>query len=169
MVWSRTVSTCSRLTPGNHDRKSSTVAPASRFSKSAMTGTRVPRKTHAPLTRASSCSTAEHVDQFIFEIIPFHERVINPPSSFDVLILSGFGFDYVGKRLLEGRGVRIDGISLARPALLHIASRVTALSHSFALFKTRPASAPVYLPSSTAILPLTITYRIPSASTCGCS
>jgi hypothetical protein len=46
MAYLRTSSTCSRVTPGNYDRKSETVAPPSRFSKSATTGTRVPRKTH---------------------------------------------------------------------------------------------------------------------------
>ena len=38
----RTCSTCSRVTPGNQARKSSTRAPSSRFSNSALTGTRVP-------------------------------------------------------------------------------------------------------------------------------
>jgi hypothetical protein len=40
-------------------------APSSRFSKSADTGTRVWRKTQAPLTLPGSRSTAEHVDQSI--------------------------------------------------------------------------------------------------------
>jgi len=43
--------------------KSSTDAPSSIFSNNARTGTRVPRKTHAPLTRWGSRSTAEHCDQ----------------------------------------------------------------------------------------------------------
>ncbi len=47
---SRTASTWSLVTPGNHSTNSSTVAPSSRFSKSALTGTRVPRNSHAPLT-----------------------------------------------------------------------------------------------------------------------
>src|ERR1700730_7749783 len=47
---SRTASTCSRFTPGNHRRKSSTPAPSSRFSKRAFTGTRVPLNSHTPLT-----------------------------------------------------------------------------------------------------------------------
>jgi hypothetical protein len=59
-VCSRTASTCSRLTPGNQSRNSSTVAPASRFSKSAFTGTRVPLNTHAPLTLSGARSTAGH-------------------------------------------------------------------------------------------------------------
>src|SRR5687768_3956086 len=63
MVYSRTASTCSRVTPGNHERKSSTEAPPSRFSKSATTGTRVERKTHEPLTLSGSRSTAGHEDQ----------------------------------------------------------------------------------------------------------
>src|SRR2546422_4069519 len=41
----RTARTCARVTPGNHFRKSSIVAPVSRFSNRARTGTRVPRKT----------------------------------------------------------------------------------------------------------------------------
>ena len=46
---SRTASTCSRFTPGNHRRKSSTPAPSSRFSKRAFTGTRVPLNSHTSL------------------------------------------------------------------------------------------------------------------------
>lgn len=56
----RTVNACSRVTPGNHSRNWSTVAPPSRFAKSAATGTRVPLKTHAPLTLPGTRSTAEH-------------------------------------------------------------------------------------------------------------
>ena len=47
---SSTASACSRATPGNHSRKFSTVAPLSRFSNSACTGTRVPLKSQTPLT-----------------------------------------------------------------------------------------------------------------------
>ena len=36
-AWFNTARTCSRFTPGNHSRKSSTLAPSSRFSKSAFT------------------------------------------------------------------------------------------------------------------------------------
>src|SRR5258706_14573961 len=64
-VCSRTVSTWALVTPGNHSRKSSTVAPSARFSKSARTGTRVPRNTQAPLTMLGERSTAEHVLQSI--------------------------------------------------------------------------------------------------------
>ena len=46
-----TASAWARCTPGNHSRKSSTVAPSSKFSNKARTGTLVPRKIHAPLTR----------------------------------------------------------------------------------------------------------------------
>src|ERR1700739_1241247 len=42
---------------------SSILAPASRFSKIADTGIRVPFKTHAPLTLPGTLSTAEHCDQ----------------------------------------------------------------------------------------------------------
>src|SRR6266545_7738723 len=54
----RTAKACSRATPGNHSRNWSTVAPPSRFSKSACTGTRVPLNTQAPLTLPGTCSTA---------------------------------------------------------------------------------------------------------------
>jgi len=56
----RTASTCSRLTPGNQSRKSSTRAPSSRFAKRACTGTRVPLKTQAPLTFPGVRSTTGH-------------------------------------------------------------------------------------------------------------
>src|SRR6478736_5922528 len=54
---------CSRFRPSNHCRMSSMLAPASRFSKIAETGIRVPRTTHAPLTLPGILSTAEHCDQ----------------------------------------------------------------------------------------------------------
>src|SRR5262249_25597174 len=54
----RTAETCSVDTPGNHSRNSSTVAPDSRFSNSAFTGTRVPRKTQAPLNTFWELSTS---------------------------------------------------------------------------------------------------------------
>src|SRR3989442_11682704 len=54
----RTVNACSRVTPGNDSRNWSTVAPPSRFSKSACTGTRVPLNTQAPLTLPGTRSTA---------------------------------------------------------------------------------------------------------------
>src|SRR5438093_4069138 len=59
----RTVKACSRVTPGNHSRNWSTVAPPSRCSKSACTGTRVPLNTHAPLTLPGTRSTAVHIVQ----------------------------------------------------------------------------------------------------------
>ena len=59
----RTDSTCSRRTPWNHSRKSSTVAPPSRFSNSAATGTRVPLKSQAPLTFPGTRSTAAQLLQ----------------------------------------------------------------------------------------------------------
>ena len=62
-AWFNSVRTCSRGTPGNHFRKSSTLASSSRFSKSAFTGTRVPLNTHAPLTRSGFRSTAVQLDQ----------------------------------------------------------------------------------------------------------
>lgn len=60
---SGTASACARVTPGNHSRNRSTVAPPSRFSKSVFTGTRVPRKTHAPLTFSGERSTTVHALQ----------------------------------------------------------------------------------------------------------
>jgi hypothetical protein len=44
-----TASAISLETPGNQERKSSIRAPLSRFSNSALTGTRVPRNTQAGL------------------------------------------------------------------------------------------------------------------------
>ena len=48
------------MTPRNQARKSFTVAPSSRFSKSARTGTRVFLNTQAPLTLPGTRSTAAH-------------------------------------------------------------------------------------------------------------
>ena len=62
-VNSITLSTCSRVTPGNH----SMVAPSSRFSKRVFTGTRVPRKSQAPLTFPANLSTTGHSDQSMFK------------------------------------------------------------------------------------------------------
>ena len=56
----RTSSTCSRVTPSYHSRKSLTVAPASRFSNNVATGKRVPLNTNAPLTRPGTRSTDLH-------------------------------------------------------------------------------------------------------------
>ncbi len=64
-AWSSTARTCSSVTPGNHSTNCDAKAPSSRFSNSAATGTRVPRNTHAPLTRSGSRSTAAQVDQSI--------------------------------------------------------------------------------------------------------
>ena len=57
---SNTATTCSRVTPGNHFRKSFTLAPPSRFSNNARTGARVPLNTQAPLTFPGMRSTALH-------------------------------------------------------------------------------------------------------------
>ena len=62
---SKTLRVCCAVTPGNHSRNSCTVAPPSIFSNNAATGTRVPRNTHAPLTRSASRSTAVQVVQSI--------------------------------------------------------------------------------------------------------
>jgi hypothetical protein len=60
---SSTASTCPRSTPGNHCKKSSTVAPSSRFPKRDLTGTRVPRKTKTPLTVSGEAVTSGQSDQ----------------------------------------------------------------------------------------------------------
>lgn len=65
VVYSRTASACSLVTPGNHSRKSSREAPPSRFSNSAITGTRVLQKTHELLTFSRSRSTTEQEDGFL--------------------------------------------------------------------------------------------------------
>src|SRR5438067_548484 len=62
-AWASTAIAWSRVTPGNHFRKSSTLAPSSRFSKSARTGMRVPLNTQAPLTRSGARSTAGQLCQ----------------------------------------------------------------------------------------------------------
>jgi len=67
---SRTPTACSRVTPGKQARKSSRLAPSLRFSNNARSGTRVPRKTHAPLTRPGRRSTAGQVDQSIMARLP---------------------------------------------------------------------------------------------------
>src|SRR6266481_4802629 len=72
-----TVSTCSRVTPGNHSRKSSTRAPSSRFSKRAFTGTRVPLKSHSPLTLPGKRSTTEQSFQS-----STNERYLRPAALF---------------------------------------------------------------------------------------
>jgi len=61
--WSRTAAICARVTPGNQAKNWSTVAPSRRFSKSAVTGTRVPRKTQAPPTRSGSRSISSNLPQ----------------------------------------------------------------------------------------------------------
>src|SRR5580658_9412082 len=58
-----TALTWSRSNPSNHSMMSSMLAPASRFSKMADTGIRVPFRTHAPLTLPGMLSTAGHCDQ----------------------------------------------------------------------------------------------------------
>jgi hypothetical protein len=62
---SRNPRTCSRLTPSNQSTNSSTVAPLLRFNKRASTGTRVPRKTQAPLSFPARLSTSGHFDRSI--------------------------------------------------------------------------------------------------------
>ena len=51
--------------PSNHSRKSLTVAPLSRFSKSAATGSLVPVNTQAPLTLPGKLSTTGHLLQSV--------------------------------------------------------------------------------------------------------
>lgn len=85
-----TASTCARVTPGNHSKNSSMVAPASRFSNSACTGTRVPLNNHAPLTLSGMRSTTGHVRQSSMEeVYHTNERgagSLRPLSTFYLLI-----------------------------------------------------------------------------------
>jgi len=67
---SSTASTCAFSTPGDQAKNSSTVAPSRRFSNKAATGTRVPRKTHAPLTFSGSRSTAAHLSHASIHLPP---------------------------------------------------------------------------------------------------
>lgn len=64
-AWASTAKTCSRATPRNHSTESSRLAPPSRFSKSAFTGTRAPRNTQAPPERSGERSTASQEFQSI--------------------------------------------------------------------------------------------------------
>ena len=59
----RTGRILSRVTLGNHSMNVWVGTSSSRFSKSAATGPRVPRNSHAPLYRSGSLSTAGQDDQ----------------------------------------------------------------------------------------------------------
>src|SRR5579863_3352329 len=65
---SRTSITCS-FEMSNHSVISSTVAPASRFSKTAETGIRVSRNTQPPFNRPGTLSTTGHCDQSRFAMV----------------------------------------------------------------------------------------------------
>ncbi len=54
---SSTVLTCSLVTPGKSSKNTSRESPALKWSKRLLTGTRVPRKTGSPPSRAGSFST----------------------------------------------------------------------------------------------------------------
>ena len=62
---SSTARTCQASTPGNQSRNSPTVAPLSRFSNRADTGTRVPANVQAPLSLPGRRSTAGHRAQSV--------------------------------------------------------------------------------------------------------
>src|SRR6202161_2167642 len=64
-----TALTCSRSRPSYHCMMSSRLAPASRFSKIAETGIRVPFNTQAPLTLPGMLSTTGHSDQSITAMV----------------------------------------------------------------------------------------------------
>ena len=49
-AWSSTIRACSRVTPWNQSTNWWTDASSARFSKKFVTGTRLPRNTHAPPT-----------------------------------------------------------------------------------------------------------------------
>jgi hypothetical protein len=80
---SRTASTCSRVTPGYHSKKSLTVAPTSRFSKSKVAGTWVPLNRHIHLDLPGPRSTTVHwVQSSIAETInPLRRNTNLPPSA----------------------------------------------------------------------------------------
>src|SRR5208282_1357631 len=101
----RTSSTCSRVTPGNHSRKSSMRAPPSRFSNSALTGTRVFLNSHSPLTFSGERSTAGHWLQSSIRqsygcrawpascrygiLIGANPHYVNPVSTPDIILIAG--------------------------------------------------------------------------------
>src|ERR1700722_6418867 len=95
-----TVFTCSRFSPSYHSMMLSRLAPASRFSKMAETGMRVPFRTQAPLTLPGTLSTAEQLDQSRFAMansstppprIPFwhkKEKRKRPHSSLNMAFIN---------------------------------------------------------------------------------
>ena len=80
-AYSSTSRACSSVTPGNQLTNSCTEASSSRFSNSAAMGTRVPRKSHAPLTVAGCCSAAEQEDQSIMPAMVHREATFGPALS----------------------------------------------------------------------------------------
>jgi hypothetical protein len=79
---SRTALTCSCVRPSNIFTISSMVRPSSRFSNTAATGMRVPRKTQAPLRFPGTLSTAEHCDQSsgIFSVVSHSTAKVGEPA-----------------------------------------------------------------------------------------
>ena len=74
---SSTARTCQAATPGNQSRNWPTVAPLSRFSNRADTGTRVPANVQAPLSLPGRRSTAGHRAQSVMPSPAYH-RYVSP-------------------------------------------------------------------------------------------
>src|SRR6185369_7502891 len=77
-AYSRTATACSRVTPSNSSRNSSRLNPASRFSNSASTGTRVPAKQTRPPRRSGSL----HTGKSLFIAAKYHCRKVGATTLF---------------------------------------------------------------------------------------
>src|ERR1700738_3574249 len=93
--------------------RSSMFAPASRFSKIADTGIRVPFRTHAPLTLPGTLSTTGHCDQSRVAIAEHRLSWLAGNTGFILLPNRGFAKPYVG--FLTRSAVRSWGSSGQRP------------------------------------------------------
>lgn len=104
---SNTASSCCLLTPGNHSRKSSTVAPSSRFSKRARTGMRVPRNTVVPPNTSGFCSTSPQLDQlFTREYYDSKAEHSNPIKQ--TFLFSPLRTSFVDQRLTRNPSSKIN-------------------------------------------------------------
>src|SRR2546422_11278407 len=110
----RPVKACSRVTPGNHSGNWSTVAPPSRFSKSACTGTRVPLNTQAPLTLPGTRSTAAH---FVQSNMPRKLRSHPDTGKWEAYFRSSGGAPGVEQFALRVWGCRDGAVAAAREIL----------------------------------------------------
>ena len=149
---SSTARTCQASTPGNQSRNWPTVAPLSRFSKRADTGTRVPANVQAPLSLPGRRSTAGHRSQSVTPSPPFHRYVPRHSPSPRPLPRT--------RRLQTGRSPG-DGARRPRPTHLPAVTHRThpALSYGRCPRPARPpltihrphpdASTPTHPPAST--------------------